>query len=598
MPCRLIRSLPALTLVAVMMPLAQAQTSTARPHSSADKNENLRAADAAFRAGSAAFQQNDLHTAHVQFARLVRLAPQIAAGHTAFGTVLLAEGDPRTAAAQLELARKLDSTDINATLNLALAYVQLHDNVKAVAMFELVDRAKQTLSPEAAIAYAGALVATLQPAAAQSRLEQAVASAPDNPLLHDALGSLFAQQERYNDAGLQFQLALKFNPSLASAHYHFGALYLAQHDATNAVAELTQANTLTKDNLDYTLQLGRALRAANQDEQSATVFRRALQLDPNSIDTKYELALTLQASNKAREALPLFEQVAAARPKDSEVLINLGLALVQLGDAKRAIPFYLQALKLTPNSGTLREDLGVAYLQQSDLDHAIEQFRAGLIVEPDNPQLHYDLGLAFKLKDNIADAIPEFEQAAKLDPQLPDPPYTLGVLYMQIGRFPEAQAELEKATTLRPDNGDAWAMLGNVYKQNDDPQKAAAALRRAIELRPDQPSPHITLASILSQQGDTAGAAAERKKAADLSRVAVNRQRANFALDSGNLLLKRGQLAEAVAQFQTAVAADPNYAEAHAALADALAQQGRSADAALERQQAQKLTQANSTPHP
>jgi Flp pilus assembly protein TadD len=123
-------------------------------------------------------------------------------------------------------------------------------------------------------------------------------------------------------------------------------------------------------------------------------------------------------------------------------------------------------------------------------------------------------------------------------------------------------------------------------------------LQRTIELRPDQPSPHITLASILSQQGDTAGAAAERKKAADLSRVAVNRQRANFALDSGRLLLKRGQLAEAVAQFQTAVAADPNYAEAHAALADAFTQQGRNADAALERQQAQKLTQANSAPHP
>ena len=126
-------------------------------------------------------------------------------------------------------------------------------------------------------------------------------------------------------------------------------------------------------------------------------------------------------------------------------------------------------------------------------------------------------------------------------------------------------------------------------------------MQRAIELRPDQPSPHITLASILSQQGDTAGAAAERKKAADLSRVAVNRQRANFALDSGRLLLKRGQLAEAIAQFQTAVAADPNYAEAHAALADAFAQQGRTADAALERQQAQKLTQAvtsEPTPHP
>ena len=189
-------------------------------------------------------------------------------------------------------------------------------------------------------------------------------------------------------------------------------------------------------------------------------------------------------------------------------------------------------------------------------------------------------------------AVQEFEQAAKLDPTLPDPPYTLGVLYMQMGRFPESQAELEKATTLRPDYGDAWAILGNVYKQNDEPEKAVAALRRAIELLPDQPSPHITLATILIHEGDTAGAAAERKKAADLSRVAVSRQRANFALDSGRLLLQRGQIADATIQLQAAVAADPNYADAHAALADAFALQGRTADAAVERQQAQKLAQA------
>ena len=135
MPRRLTHSLAALSLIVVTTSLVQAQTSTAKSHTSTDKNENIKAADAAFRAGSAAFQQNDLLTAHVQFAKLVRLAPQIAAGHTAFGTVLLAEGDPHTAAAQLELARKLDPTDINAALNLALAYVQLRENTKAIAMF-------------------------------------------------------------------------------------------------------------------------------------------------------------------------------------------------------------------------------------------------------------------------------------------------------------------------------------------------------------------------------------------------------------------------------------------------------------------------------
>jgi protein O-GlcNAc transferase len=589
----LIHSLLLLGII-VTCPLAPAQTSTApagTPNAAA--KEKLKLADEAFRAGSAAYLRNDLHAAHIQFAKLVQLAPTVAAGHTAFGTVLLAEGDPRSAVKQLELARGLDPRDAGAALNLALAYSQLGDYAKSVQMFRVLDQltsnSPQALAPQAAIAYAAALSATGDPASAQKQLEAALATSPDDPALHDALGTVLAQREQYEPAVVEFQRTISLDSALASAHYHLGSVFLNQGNPTAAVTELTLANELAKDNIDYTLQLGRALRANHQDDSALTTIRHALTLTPASVDAKYELALTLQATDNARDALPLFKQVVAARPQDFAALTNLGLALVQTGDAKGAIPFYARALSLTAQSATLREDLGVAYLQQADLNHAIEQFRAGLAIEPDNPQLHYDLGLALKLKDDLTAAVPEFQQAEKLDPQLPDPPYTLGVLYMQLGRFAEARAELEKATALRPNNGEAWALLGNVYKDSDEPQKGAAALRRAIELMPNQPSPHISLAAILIQQGDSAGAAAERKKAADLSRIAVSRQRANFALDSGKALLKRGQIADAIVQLQTAVEADPNYAEAHSALADALDRQGQSAAAALERQKAQKL---------
>ena len=316
--------------------LAQTNTTSsakATPASTA----NLKAADVAFRAGTAAYQQNDLPTAHAQFAKLVHLAPNVAAGHSAFGTVLLAEGDAHAAVTELEQARKLDPHDSNATLNLALAYAQLRAYTKSVTMFELADQANQALTPEAAIAYATALVATSQPAAAQSELEKALSAQPDNASLHDTLGTVLAQQEHYDDAVAQFHQAISLDTNLASAHYHLGSVFLALHDPVNAVTELTKANTIAKDNIEYTLQLGRALRAANQDTESATVLRHALQLNPASIDAKYELALTLQASGNAHEALPLFEQVVASRPQDSAALTNLALDLVQLGNAKRAI---------------------------------------------------------------------------------------------------------------------------------------------------------------------------------------------------------------------------------------------------------------------
>ena len=154
---------------------------------------------------------------------------------------------------------------------------------------------------------------------------------------------------------------------------------------------------------------------------------------------------------------------------------------------------------------------------------------------------------------------------------------------MHLGDCGREGGEVPDAVALLPENGDAWAVLGSVYRQAGEPGKAADALRRAIALLPDQPGPHITLGSVLAEGGDTAGAATERKTAAELSRAAVNAQKAQFALKSGRALLEGGKPGDAEAQLKAAIAAEPNSAEAHLLLAEALDRQGRHAEASLER---------------
>ena len=86
-------------------------------------------------------------------------------------------------------------------------------------------------------------------------------------------------------------------------------------------------------------------------------------------------------------------------------------------------------------------------------------------------------------------------------------------------------------------------------------------------------------------------AASYRKEAAVLAQGAVSRQRANFALNAGNQLMLRGQIADAIARYQESVAADPTFAEAHAQLAIAYQRQGRADEAAAERTKAAELGQ-------
>jgi tetratricopeptide (TPR) repeat protein len=204
-----------------------------------------------------------------------------------------------------------------------------------------------------------------------------------------------------------------------------------------------------------------------------------------------------------------------------------------------------------------------------------------------------------------------------LDTTLQDPPYTLGILYMQIGKLDEAAVELKKAVALRPLNGDAWAILGSTLKQDSRLEEAAEALEKAIPLLPGQPGPRVTLAGVLAEQagvlttaayaseaaGDSAKAlelraqvkdlrsraADYRREGAVLARGAVSHQKANFFMNAGNQLMLRGQIADAVARYQEAIAADPTFAEPHNQLAIAYERQGRSADAAAERAKATSL---------
>jgi protein O-GlcNAc transferase len=548
-----------------------------------------RSADAAFHAGYAAVSANDLEKARAEFQQVVDLEPRIEEGHSALGAVLLQLNAYPQAIVQLKTALHLKPGDEAAETNLAMAYAKSGQNELAVPVFQKLEHAAHPLPDDVLAVYAQALAATQQSGAAIAKLREAVAASPQDARLHDALGALYAQQKDWQPANDEFENAVRLDPQLPEAHLHLGVALLAERQVDDAVRELTTAVQLAPQNAVAQLSLGKAMVAGGNDESAIPVLEQALTLGGHSDECKYQLALAYQGVGRFKEALPLLEEAARGAPDDASVLTNLALNMVQLGNAKDAIPIFQHALAIAPDAVSTYEDLGVAYLQQSDLNDAIREFQSGLKLNPEDTQLHYNLGLAYKLKDDIPGALPELETAAKLDPNAPDPPLTLGIVYMQQGRFADAIAQLRRALQLRPDNGDGWALLGSVYHQNHQLPEAVEALTEAIRLSPGLPGPHITLAGVLAEQGKQAEASGERKTAANLTRVAVNHQRATFAKNTGNMLMAKGQVADAVARYREAVSSDPDDAEAHRGLSIALARQGLTVEAESERVKAAAL---------
>jgi protein O-GlcNAc transferase len=554
----------------------------------------LKKADASYRAGEAALVQKDLAAAQDDFQQVVQLAPQAEQGHSALGAVLVSRGHIKEGIRELEKALAIKATDSTAEMNLAMAYEQIGSPEKAIPLFSKLEAGahpqNRPLPAYVLAAYARSLAATQKIELAVTKMEAALATDSRNPEFHDELGSLYAQQKNWPDAQREFATAIRLNPNLAVAHLHLGLVMQVQGQ-TNAqetgLTELAQASQLAPQNALIALELGKALASSGQDEHAILVFQQVLEIEPQSTAASYQLALALQRSNKVKEAILLFKKVVAAEPNNAEAMTNLGMALSQAQLAKDAVPVLQRSIALAPQSVTAHQDLAAAYVQLSEFDDAVNELRATLKLAPDLPQLHYNLGLAFKMQDDAAHAIPELESAERLDPSAPEAPYLLGVLYMQTGRYEDAAREMNTSLKLRPENGDGWATLGSVYDKLNKLPEATSALREAIRQLPGQPDPHLTLAAVLVKQNQPAEAASERKKAADLMRSNMNRQRAEVATNAGSSQLRNGDVDNAIVQFRDALSFDANYAEAHLGLANALDRQGKTAEAATERQKAE-----------
>jgi tetratricopeptide (TPR) repeat protein len=563
---------------------------------SQEPSASLRQADADYRAGVEALNHNDLKAAQSKFESVVRLAPAAEQGHSALGAVLVREGQWAAGTRELEKALALKPNDSAAQLNLAMVYAQSGAASEAIPLFQKLDaeahKTQHPLDPAVQAAYARSLARSGETRRAVSEMKEALAQDSRNAELHDELGSLYAMQKDWAPAEQEFSEAVRLKDDLASAHLHLG-LVLQAEQKPSAIEECAKAYALAPGDPAVALTAGKALADAGRDSEAVPILEHAVELQPKSADAAYQLAIVLQRVDRVPEAIDLLKRVVHSEPANAAALTNLGMALAQMHKATEGIPFLKKAVTIDPSDPTAHQDLAAAYIQINQIEDAVAELKVAIRLSPDSPQLHYDLGTAYKLHDDATDAIPELETAAKLNPAGYEPPYVLGLLYLQVGRYQEAAQQLEVSLKLHPQNGEAWATLGSVYSKLDRLPEAASALRKAIEQMPDQSDSHLLLASVLVKQNDTAGAAAERKVAADLMRKHMNLQRAEVATNSGKSLLASGKIDDAIVQFRDALSFDPSYTEAHLKLAEALDKQGKTAEAAAERAQAEKLNQAS-----
>jgi superkiller protein 3 len=157
------------------------------------------------------------------------------------------------------------------------------------------------------------------------------------------------------------------------------------------------------------------------------------------------------------------------------------------------------------------------------------------------------------------------------------------------GKADEAIAKFNEVIAAVPNCAECYANIGTVQGQAKKYDEAEAAYKKAIELKPDFSEAYNGLANVYNAAKKFDLAAEASKKAMELVSAApaggtgapgaAGAPSASQTFNQGVILWNAGKIPEAKAQFEAAVKADPNMADAQYWLGMALINGGDTAAA-------------------
>jgi tetratricopeptide (TPR) repeat protein len=162
-------------------------------------------------------------------------------------------------------------------------------------------------------------------------------------------------------------------------------------------------------------------------------------------------------------------------------------------------------------------------------------------------------GVALSNEGKADEAIAKFNEVIAVVPNCAECYANIGTVQGQAKKYDEAEAAYKKAIEIKPDFSEAYNGLANVYNAAKKFDLAAEASKKAMELVAAAPAGGTGAAG-------TPGAAAAPS--------------ASQTFNQGVILWNAGKIPEAKAQFEAAVKADPNMADARYWLGMALVNTG------------------------
>jgi tetratricopeptide (TPR) repeat protein len=310
--------------------------------------------------------------------------------------------------------------------------------------------------------------------------------------------------------------------------------------------------------------------AAGRPDSAHSISSQAMTLAPQSPEVLTTMGVTLRRLGRVSDAIAAFRQAVAGSPDFGPAWSNLGAAFISNGQFEEAISALDRALTLTPRDGAAAYNLGNARLRLGDFAGAISALEHAAQCGHPSAPVHEALGLALHKSGRYALALAAFDRAIKDGPKRAGVYHNRSLTLQALGRVAEAEDNLRTAVSMAPQVAESAFALGNFLRNAGRPLDALPYLRRAVELEPGYLLAHQVLNETLWQAGQ-----GESYLASYPAAIYSKPNDRGLRLAYGQQLLRTLRPAEALTEFETALAMDAQSPVALDGKAQALAALGR-----------------------
>jgi tetratricopeptide (TPR) repeat protein len=320
-----------------------------------------------------------------------------------------------------------------------------------------------------------------------SELQPLVSKMPGNATLHYNLGRAYmglGDPQSLDQAKLQFQEALKFEPRYSVARVALAELYMKMNDHAKAVQTADEVLKTDQTNPGAHLVRATSLLGMGENTKAREELTLLLKMYPKLNDARFTMGQLNLVERRFKEAEDDFSML--TQVNDPRGLPGVMEARIDQGHPEQAIQYAEEQLQKSPDRDDYRYALGKTYFRAGRFKDAAAQYQKLLDKNPKSADLYLRIGECRTSARDFNGAVDSYKKAKELEPNNYLPPLLLALTYDAfLGRNEDARKSYEDVIKLQPDNVEALNNLA--YLKADDGidlDQALAYAQRARQKRP------------------------------------------------------------------------------------------------------------------